>query len=312
MEPTLSDSFDLENYETNEAWEDAKFVVKGSSCYILLARERSTQKLEIIKLFKENVKAVTAKTEADLMMSLSHPRIIGTLRYLTEVPISKREFLRPMTTSALVLEYAPEGDLLQMIQKHRGLPEVVARTYFHQIIDAVEYLHNSQICHLDIKPENVLLDKKFCAKLTDFGYAQKVPEDGLLSKVIGTKPYLSPEMHKRLEYSAYKSDLFALGLTLFTMVSGMMPFSVAREDDELYSMIKEGEYQEFWSFHEGVKRSSKSTYYSAALKNLLNSMLAYKPGSRLDLRQIREHVWFKGEVLTDDELEAFLRGPMTK
>lgn len=263
------------------------------------------------------MKSLTSKTEAELVLSLSHPRIIKAKKYLPEVSISKQECLRPVLTSALVLEHATEGDLLQLIQKHQGLPEIVARTYFHQILDAIEYLHTAQICHLDIKPENVLLDKKFSVKLTDFGFAQKVSKEGTLTKVIGTKPFLTPEMHARQEYNAFQSDLFALGLTLFIMVSGMMPFSVARADDEIYSLFKEEKYQEFWEVHEGLKKCSGSkfagrSYYSGTLKSLMNSMLAYKPENRLDLSQIRSHAWSKGSILSEEELDGYIRGLATK
>ena len=143
----------------------------------------------------------------------------------------------PIIIPALVLEYVPRGDLLELINSVGHLPEVIARSYFHQLIDALESLHAAEICHFDIKPDNILIDENFCLKLGDFGFALNVSKTRKYKSAVGTVGYLCPEMIQEKSYDPFQADLFALGVTLFAMVSGYIPFSTARTDDPMYRLI---------------------------------------------------------------------------
>ena len=95
------------------------------------------------------------------------------------------------------MDLAPEGELFDMILKTGKFSEPVARFHFHQILNALDYMHNTiGICHRDLKPENILLDENFNIKCSDFGFAVPIAgknSDGRLNSFIGTLGYMPPE-----------------------------------------------------------------------------------------------------------------------
>lgn len=124
----------------------------------------------------------------------------------------------------------------------KGFSEEVSRHYFHQLVDSLEYLHNSQeIVHRDLKIENLLLDKNYQLKLADFGLSIKKHGNlgtGIMYSRVGTRNYMAPEVLEKRPYRGTSVDIFALGVILFTMATGTMPFEQqASIDDSLYQYI---------------------------------------------------------------------------
>jgi serine/threonine protein kinase len=88
-----------------------------------------------------------------------------------------------------IIEFAPRGELTHLISSYGRLSEEAARTYFHMLIDAVAYMHSIGVYHLDIKPQNILLDGSFHIKLTDFGFSSQYATSRTL---MGTEGYAAP------------------------------------------------------------------------------------------------------------------------
>jgi len=114
------------------------------------------------------------------------------------------------------------------------------------------------VCHLDLKPDNLLLDRNFEIKIADFGLSafQETP-DQLFSHKVGTEAYQPPEVRTASHaqpYQGQKADVFSLGVTLFAMVKGYPPFSRAISDDPFYKKIEEGDWQGFWQLHYATDR----------------------------------------------------------
>lgn len=278
---------------------------------VVLGTNVITRKKEAIKLFKPEISSKIVESESRLVLSLSHSRILNATEYIPEVSVKTQEDLpdgskktSDTVFSALVLEYAPNSDLLSLLAEHGPLPEVLARTYFHQMVDAIEYLHTRGVCHLDIKPDNILLDENYCIKLADFGLALQLGEKRCLKGIAGTTLYLSPEMHLDLKYDGYQADLFALGITLFTMVSGILPFRSAKQEDSLYRFIAKQDFDSFWKKHEGLR---KGNFYSPSFKDLIQGMLALEPKKRPSLQDIKNHPWFTGIVKSDENVFSCIR-----
>ena len=106
-------------------------------------------------------------------------------------------------------------------------------------MSAVDYLHNEQrIIHRDFKLENILVDSLFNAKICDFSAAKTFAEGsivGVFYTHIGTERYMAPEIHEGKPYKGSTTDIFALGVILFVLVTGVMPFSQkAVKTDPLY------------------------------------------------------------------------------
>lgn len=114
------------------------------------------------------------------------------------------------------MEYAPRGDLLNLIieSERKKISEPEARFFFHQLIDALEYMHENGYFHRDIKPENLLLDDNFNLKIADFGFVTKFKACALRK---GTVEYMSPEMLENLPYDCAQADLFGAAVTLFNL-----------------------------------------------------------------------------------------------
>ena len=193
-------------------------------------------------------------------------------------------------SNSVIMELVPNGDLYQyLIQGKFG--ENTARYYFEQLLDAIEHLHKNNYCHLDIKPENILIDEEFNLKLTDFGFATYIGEGKRIHERSGTERYMSPEAFRGTSlvkgYDGCKADIFALGIILFIMVSGSPPFAKASSDDAWYRPALAGNWDKFWAFKE--KRRS----FNPEFKKLMTSLLSANPESRLTPQKIRESAWYR-------------------
>mmetsp|Transcript_343 Transcript_343/g.317 ORF Transcript_343/g.317 Transcript_343/m.317 type:complete len:135 (+) Transcript_343:397-801(+) len=123
------------------------------------------------------------------------------------------------------MDYAPYGDLCQLINKTPVLQndEVLLRTMFHQIIDGIEYLHDNDMAHLDIKGENVLIGKGFHCQLCDFDFC--FSEEGEKISGRGTPVFRCPElMDESKHIDPKKADIFSAGILLFTMKFKIFPY----------------------------------------------------------------------------------------
>ena len=118
-----------------------------------------------------------------------------------------------------------------------------------EICEGVRYLHCNYIVHRDLKLENVLVCQNYSQlqiKLGDFGFANKNEQEALSREYKGTRrAYMAPEIHSLLKdpskpYDTYNADIFALGVTLFALVFGRLPFEFATSDNPNYSHIASG------------------------------------------------------------------------
>lgn len=294
-----------------DLWKPLSIIGNGSTCDVILVEDLKSLKKKVVKLYKPSVSTSLTEAEAKLVLSLDHSRILGAYNYYSKVVVPQSDESGANSLSALVLETAPNGELLELIQIFGNFPEIIARSYFHQLIDAVEYLHEQGICHLDIKPDNILVDENYGLKLADFGVAMSIPKDCLLKGKAGTLPYHAPEIHANKSYSAYQADLFALGITLFTMVTGSMPFASAKEGYAVYNLIRAGKFDKFWAVHDGMRPSHQAPL-SKSFRSLIESMLAADPAKRLTLEQIRRHAWVRDSVASDEKLTSFVKGILVK
>ncbi len=122
----------------------------------------------------------------------------------------------------LVMEYAGGGDLHRLLQTTKRLPEPLAFTYFQQIISGVEYCHRARIVHRDLKLENILLSSEGEIKVADFGLSNSIKFGQKMDTNCGTPAYTSPEHSKK--HNGHTSDIWSLGVILFAMISGFLPF----------------------------------------------------------------------------------------
>ena len=189
------------------------------------------------------------------------------------------------------------GQLFDYIKmKKEGFSEKLCRYYLYQILQGLQHIHDKGLCHLDMKPENILIDNNYDAKIVDFGFAtESAGEDGNgLKEVNGTEGYMAPEIAVKKPYDGQSVDLFACGVILFMMLTGESPFARAENADLFYRQIIE-KCDLFWKVHKSDKPTG---FFSNEFKSLFSAMVAHDPQERLSIADVIGHPWMQGEIAT--------------
>jgi serine/threonine protein kinase len=209
--------------------------------------------------------------ESDALRQLHHENIIKLYGVYEEDPYF-----------FLFLELAPGGDLFSFIQRHGRLDEHKARTFFHQIVNAIQHCHENGIVHHDLKLENLLLtEDENNLRLIDFGLCARItPAQSVISNYYAGSPlYMSPEIFS-LQPHTVAIDIWSLGVCLYYMVTDTFPF-LADTYNELEEKVL---------FDEVVFPNNMGL--SDNLKDLVSRMLTKDPKQRITLAEIKKHSWW--------------------
>lgn len=164
--------------------------------------------------FSENANFVSKfRVEAQAAASLMHPNIVNVYDVGEENGINY-----------FVMELVEGITLKKYIEKKARLSYKEAVSIAIQVSMGIEAAHNNHIIHRDIKPQNIIISKEGKVKVTDFGIAKAATSNTITSNVMGSVHYTSPEQ-ARGGYSDEKSDIYSLGITLFEMLTGRVPFN---------------------------------------------------------------------------------------
>jgi serine/threonine protein kinase len=133
----------------------------------------------------------------------------------------------------------------------KRLSEREARYIFKQIVTSIHYCHLNHIVHRDIKVENILLDSNWRVKLADFGFSSTFKQGELLDVWCGSPQYCAPELYKAQLYDGPKVDIWSLGVVLYVLVCGYLPFE-AQQFTKLRSQVISGSYKIPFFLSEGI------------------------------------------------------------
>ena len=163
------------------------------------------------------------RREARAVAQLSHPHIVTVIDAGEEISSDGSD--GRVGAPYIVLEYVPGETLKDIIRREGALEIAQAIAYAIEIARALGAAHERMIVHRDVKPQNVLISEEGGAKITDFGIARTLTEEGLTvaGRVLGTTDYVSPEQALGHPVSG-QSDLYSLGIVLYEMLTGEVPF----------------------------------------------------------------------------------------
>ncbi|KAM3726679.1 NUAK family SNF1-like kinase [Dirofilaria immitis] len=256
--------------EIKHRFEITKKLGSGTYGKVSLAYDHKTEREVAVKLIKKSAienkqDLVRIRREIRIMSALKHPNIIQ----IFEVFENRDKII-------LVMEYASGGELYDYVSTFGSLPEPEARRIFRQITSAILYCHKHKVAHRDLKLENILLDADNNAKIADFGLSNYFSDKTLLNTFCGSPLYASPEIINGTPYRGPEVDCWSLGILLYTLVYGSMPFD-GRDFNRMVRQIKRGAYFE------------PDTPSTASM--LIRNMLRVNPERRADIDEIASHWW---------------------
>ncbi|KAM9645255.1 MAP/microtubule affinity-regulating kinase 3 isoform 11-T11 [Trichechus inunguis] len=245
--------------------------------------ERDTENVAIKIIDKTQLNPTSLQKlfrEVRIMKILNHPNIVKLF-----------EVIETEKTLYLIMEYASGGEVFDYLVAHGRMKEKEARAKFRQIVSAVQYCHQKHIVHRDLKAENLLLDADMNIKIADFGFSNEFTVGSKLDTFCGSPPYAAPELFQGKKYDGPEVDVWSLGVILYTLVSGSLPFD-GQNLKELRERVLRGKYR-------------IPFYMSTDCENLLKRFLVLNPIKRGTLEQIMKDRWINAGH-EEDELKPFV------
>jgi Serine/threonine protein kinase len=301
-------SSEEEQYKTTaNLFQDIEFVkpLNKAKFPVYLARSNLTKELFAVKIFPlYNGNAVHFYWNEIRFANLAHENVVSIVHHESHREVTKDG--QTMAFSCTMMEYAPYGDFFDLLMTHKiPFDDKLARTYFHQLINGLEYLHSIGICHMDIKPENILVGDNFQLKLADFDLSYFQGDIEVKGK--GTKNYRAPELINKKCENPQAADIFSAAIFLFLLKSGgIIPQmeEVNFKGLNLYELLQR-KNQHFWVIHDELK--GKRNFYSEDFKELFNMMTREDVSQRATIEQIRKSKWYNQEIYSNHELTCVMR-----
>lgn len=262
-----------------------KELGKGAYAVVKLSNHKPTNTQVAIKIYEnsklnDSLKRNALKREIEVMKKIDNLYIV---KLFETIESSKQKYI--------IMEYISGISLLAYLKTKpdRRAGSKNSIYIFKQLVKAIEYCHKNNICHRDIKLENILIDENLSLKLIDFGFAAITHKTKYLNFFCGTPSYMPPEIVLKKDYLGFQADIWCLGILLYTLLCGCFPFRGNTEKD-LYSNIVKGKYQ-------------LPEYLTEIEKDLLLYILKINPEERPSSELILKHRFFyqEGDLDFDDK-----------
>ena len=291
------------NKNTNQPREKIKdFVIikeigQGSFGSVFLVEKEKTKKNYALKVINKDFLSRTERTEEALIERLilskcKHPSIVRlSLSFQTKHKLF------------FVMEYCQNKDLDELLRKFGTFEPDLALQIICELVNVLDYLHNTmEISHNDLKPSNILLDSNFHIKLIDFSTAKVkdkifdkskgdfiISDESVSKDIIGTAEFISPEMVNQKITDYRTNDIWALGIIIYMLFNGESPFK-DKNDFMTLDRVKECKF-------EYIKKDIPED-----VVDLINNILIEDTNKRLNIKQIKEHKYFKNNNINWDTI----------
>ncbi|CAG9310379.1 unnamed protein product [Blepharisma stoltei] len=250
---------------------------RGAYSLVYKVKDRRTNEhfaLKIIDKMKLNQQRLykRLRNEVSLQSQLNHPCIVRLYDYFED-----------QENVYLLLELCSGGELFTYLKTEGKLSELETRTLISQLVDGISFMHSQNILHRDLKLGNLLLsENKTQLKIGDFGLAVKLTDfEEERSTLCGTPNYISPEVVSRKPYGL-SSDLWSLGCIVYACLVGYPPFESPSVQETMVK-LKDMQY-------------ALPEFLSTEAKELINSLLAWDPKDRINIQQVKNHPFIKGNI----------------
>eukprot|EP01017_Pseudomicrothorax_dubius_P033476 TRINITY_DN4486_c0_g2_i3.p1 TRINITY_DN4486_c0_g2~~TRINITY_DN4486_c0_g2_i3.p1 ORF type:complete len:713 (-),score=90.89 TRINITY_DN4486_c0_g2_i3:196-2334(-) len=270
---------------TTEYYSFKQQIGKGAFGKVYYAVETLTGRPVAVKAFDKRLMASRFSKrrifeEVLMLKSLAHHHIVKVF-----------ELFQDEETIFLVMEYVDGGDLLKIVRSRKRFTEAEARPIFRQIVSAVQYLHANNVLHRDLKLDNILVDSnKGIVKLADFGVSKKMRPGKIIHEECGTPAFMAPEQVRKEGYEGMASDIWSLGVVLYSMTSGTLPFK-SKDTHEQRELILKGKFKFRCSL-------------SPSLMHLISGMLQVDPARRMTIEHVSRHPWLNSPKPSENEISS--------
>ena len=258
---------------TLEFYRYVKLIGKGAFGIATLGIHKLTGKYVAIKTIKKSY----IKNEYSKKKVFQEIFILKKIRHSNTIRLF--EVFESMKHILIVMEYANGGDMLHFVRNIGKLPEYDTKHIFRQILYGLAHCHCRSVMHRDIKLDNILLDSNSNIKICDFGISKIIGRGVIIKEQCGTPAYMAPEIISEHGYEAFYPDFWSLGVLLFAMLFGTVPFK-ASNMEELHKLIKSGQFVFPFEISEDAK-------------SLIDGLIKVDPKQRLTIPQILSHPWLK-------------------
>ena len=249
-----------------------RLLGKGAFGKVNLSLHTLTGRLVAIKSINKS-KIITERQKSKIQIETSIMKTLSSSDYIVKF----FETYETQKHICIVMEYICAGDLLSYIRKRNKLNEQTAKYIYKQIILGIQYIHNHNIIHRDIKLDNILIDLDNKIKICDFGVSKRINNNDKIYEQCGTPTYIAPEILKGKGYVGYGVDVWSSGVVLYAMLSGTVPFKGNNLKD-LHDAIMKGNYKVI-------------NDVSNEANHLLKSIFEVDPKKRISIQEILFHPW---------------------
>ena len=289
----------FKNIQIFENFELKSYIDSGSESNVYKIQNKKTKKDYVLKIINHHKNKGKNLNELQIISKLKHPKVIDFNGYF----ISKKD---NDNNEYIVMENAKYGNLrnflLNTLKIKRCLSESMICFLSYQILEGLNYCHRCKVAHMDIKPQNIVVDDYLNFKLIDFSisinYRNKEPNDTMKIPLKGTPFYMSSEVYNSnvIKYKDInKIDSYALGVFLFNIAFGCYPYNLKIGDEKDIAKIKEK--------IKGKLEIKNGNNFSSYFIDFISKLLENDINKRMSIYEAIEHPWIKGAKFLYDEKE---------
>jgi len=267
---------------------EIKAVGEGAFGKVVMVKHKETGEIFAMKLMdkaKFKAQKITRKAHSEqfILKTTRHPFVVS-LHYA----------FQGSTFWALVMDFCPNGDLQKLLVDYGspGLPFKETARYAGEVLLAIEHLHSIRVIFRDLKLENVVIDTKWRARVTDFGLAKKLQTEADAKTMCGSYGYAAPEIMMNTGRYTYAVDLYSFGVMLYMMVSG------GEESTKKKQRLPPVRHSALRRKLREAEKANKEKWVSQELgaHELLMMLTAENAADRTTASKVKEHRFFEQQL----------------